>query len=427
MDYIKHIIDFVPSNEQEIQDKKIILEYIDKFPHNILLRDNEFAHITSSGFIMNPELDKVLMIHHNIRNTWAWTGGHADGDTDFLHVAIKEAKEETGIKEVRVLTDDIVSIDVLPVFGHVKRNKYVSAHLHLSIAYILIASEKETLIIKDDENSGVKWLSINKFTENHFDASDVYLYNKLINRAKQIYYNNVNFRKKVLELLKKNEALNANIINFIESYPAHHMEIIGESVFIKGISDRKWVYISSKSSAELKIIKNKLDIDDKCFAIIEDWMLPILTKGNNIKWKLSTMKLVLPSNETMPSILSNISKLTIEDSKFIYDNSDYKAYVSIEYISQRIRDGISSCVRIDNKLAAWGITQDDGAIGFLHVLPEYRRKRYGRDITVDLINKVRKAGKIPFVHIEENNTNSMSMAIGLGFRKDRIVNWFEIE
>lgn len=189
MDYIKQIIGFFPANEQESQDKKVLLDYIEKFPHNILLRDNEFAHVTSSGFIMNKELDKVLMVHHNIRNTWAWTGGHVDGDTDFLHVAIKEAKEETGINAVTALTKNIVSIDILPVYGHVRRSKYVSAHLHLSVAYILIASEKETLIVKEDENSDVNWFSLDKFTEDYFDVKDVYLYNKLIHRAKQINNN----------------------------------------------------------------------------------------------------------------------------------------------------------------------------------------------------------------------------------------------
>jgi 8-oxo-dGTP pyrophosphatase MutT (NUDIX family) len=191
MDYIKQIIDFTPVNEQEIQDKKVILNYIEKFPHNILLRENEFAHITSSGFIMNKSLDKVLMIHHNIRNTWSWTGGHVDGDSDFLHVAIKEAKEETGINTFTTLTENIVSIDILPVFGHVRRNKYVSVHLHLSVAYILIASEEETLIVNEDENSDVGWFALDRFTEEYFDANDVYLYNKLINRALFIKNNRI--------------------------------------------------------------------------------------------------------------------------------------------------------------------------------------------------------------------------------------------
>jgi 8-oxo-dGTP pyrophosphatase MutT (NUDIX family) len=184
MDYVKQVLEFVPSNAQETQDKRVFLDYIEKFPNNLLLRENEFAHITSSGFIMNKELDKVLMIHHNIRNTWAWTGGHVDGDADFLHVAIKEAKEETGINVVTAYTEKIVSIDILPVYGHVRRNKYVSAHLHLSVAYVLIASEKEKLIVKEDENSGVNWFSLDEFNKDYFDANDIYLYNKLIHRAK---------------------------------------------------------------------------------------------------------------------------------------------------------------------------------------------------------------------------------------------------
>lgn len=186
MDYIQQIKEYIPFNVQENQDKKVILNLIDRFAHNILLRENEFAHITSSGFIMNKALDKALMVHHNIRNTWAWTGGHVDGDNDFLHVAIKEAKEETGIINVRPLVDSIISIDILPVFGHTRRNKYVNAHLHLSIAYILIASENETLIINKNENSGVCWFDIEKLNNNNFNADDVYLYNKLINKANQI-------------------------------------------------------------------------------------------------------------------------------------------------------------------------------------------------------------------------------------------------
>lgn len=185
MDYIEQIIEYVPANEQEGQDKRVILDYIGRFKENVLLRENEIAHITSSGFIMNESLDKVLMVHHNIYNAWAWTGGHADGDSDLLHVAVKEAKEETGIIRVKPLTEDIVSIDILPVSGHVRRNVYVNSHLHLSIAYILIAGEDETLIVNRDENSGVRWFGIESFTEDNFEAADVYLYNKLINKAKR--------------------------------------------------------------------------------------------------------------------------------------------------------------------------------------------------------------------------------------------------
>jgi len=185
MDFETEIFKFIPQNEQEYNDKKILLDYINRYKDNVLLRENKIAHITSSGFIMNPLLDKVLMIHHNILDTWAWTGGHADGDPDLLHVAIKEAQEETGVLNVTPLSKKIASIDILPVFGHNKNGLYVSAHLHLSIAYVLICDELEPLKVKPDENSGVAWLEIEKITRENFDSSDVYLYSKLINKTKQ--------------------------------------------------------------------------------------------------------------------------------------------------------------------------------------------------------------------------------------------------
>lgn len=185
MDFVKQIIDYIPINEQEKQDKKVILNYIKVFPENILLRENEVAHITSSGFIMNNSLDKALMVHHNIRNTWAWTGGHVDGDRDLLHVAMKEAKEETGIINVTPLIPSIASIDIGVVNGHMRKNKYVNSHLHLSIAYILIADENEKLVINKEENSGVSWFELDKFNRKHFSEFDVNLYGKLIRKAKQ--------------------------------------------------------------------------------------------------------------------------------------------------------------------------------------------------------------------------------------------------
>lgn len=185
MEYVKEIEEYKCVNIQEEQDKKVILDYIKAYPHNILLRENEFAHITSSGFILNEGLDKVLMVHHNIRDTWGWTGGHADGDTDFLYVAIKEAKEESGIKSVEALGTEIASIDILPVYGHMKNGAYISAHQHLSVAYLLIAKEEEELIVKPDENTAVRWFSLEELNEEYYDKKDLYVYNKLIAEAKR--------------------------------------------------------------------------------------------------------------------------------------------------------------------------------------------------------------------------------------------------
>ena len=184
MNYKEAIMAYQPVNEQEEAEKRVILQYINEYPHNILLRENEFGHMTSSGFIMNKDLTKVLMIHHNIYNTWAWTGGHADGDEDLLYVAMKEAKEETGVEKIEPLMEEIASIDILPVWGHVKKGKYVATHMHLSVAYILIADEDQALHINEDENSGVKWIAIEDIEKYSNETEIISIYHKLIQKAK---------------------------------------------------------------------------------------------------------------------------------------------------------------------------------------------------------------------------------------------------
>lgn len=231
----------------------------------------------------------------------------------------------------------------------------------------------------------------------------------------------------VLNFLKADLIRNMNIINFIENYPVYCIERVGNSIVVKGTSDRNWVYISCRNIDELAAIKKNLEDDDTCFAAVEDWMIPILTVNKTIKWKLSTIKLYLPENAVLPDSKYALSSLKAEDAQYIYKNSDYKDYLSKEYIQERIKNGISAGIYDSGRLIAWCITQDDGAVGFLHVMPEYRLRGYGRKVTINVINKVRQHGKIPFVHIESTNVKSMKLALSLGFVKDRYINWFEIK
>ena len=155
---------FNPYNEQEEVERKIMLKYINDFD-DVLTRQNEYGHFTSSAFVLNKERTKILMIYHKIYNSWAWTGGHSDGDSDLLYVAMKEAKEETGIKNVAPISKNIYSLELMNVNGHEKREKYVGSHVHLNVTYLLEADENEKIHIKEDENSGVKWVPIDKILE----------------------------------------------------------------------------------------------------------------------------------------------------------------------------------------------------------------------------------------------------------------------
>ena len=186
VDDLKNSIEkFKPFNEQEEVEKRIMLKYINDFD-DVLTRKNEYGHFTSSAFILNKERTKMLMIYHKIYNSWAWTGGHSDGDSDLLYVAMKEAKEETGITSVKPIKDDIYSLEIITVNGHEKRGKYVGSHVHLNTTFLLEADENESIRIKEDENSGVKWVPIEEITSiSNEKWVCERVYSKIINKMKK--------------------------------------------------------------------------------------------------------------------------------------------------------------------------------------------------------------------------------------------------
>ena len=150
---------YQPCNEQEARDQAVILRFLDT-NGDAFLRTNTLAHMTASAWVVNEARTKVLMVYHKIYDSWSWTGGHADGDEDLLAVALREAREETGVQHVRPVSEDIFSLEVLTVDGHEKRGEYVPSHLHLNVTYLLEADEHDALHIREDENSGVRWFTL---------------------------------------------------------------------------------------------------------------------------------------------------------------------------------------------------------------------------------------------------------------------------
>ena len=149
---------YTPFNEQEEMDRENILVFLfdnkDAFE-----RSNETAHMTASAWVVNRDRSRVLMVYHKIYDSWSWTGGHADGETDLLSVALREVTEETGVKNVKPVSDEIFSLEILTVDGHEKRGRYVSSHLHMNVTYLLEADDGEALRICEGENKGVAWFS----------------------------------------------------------------------------------------------------------------------------------------------------------------------------------------------------------------------------------------------------------------------------
>lgn len=149
---------FKPFNEQEEKDRLQILRWMDT-GLDLYTRENGMAHFTASAWVMSMDHRKVLMAFHKIFQSWAWLGGHVDGEKDLLQTALREVREESGVTHVKPLRTDIFSLEILPVAGHWKKGKYVSSHLHLNVTYLLMADEREPLRRKPDENTQVAWFS----------------------------------------------------------------------------------------------------------------------------------------------------------------------------------------------------------------------------------------------------------------------------
>jgi 8-oxo-dGTP pyrophosphatase MutT (NUDIX family) len=125
MTIVEQLQEYKPFDEQERIDKEVILHFL-YTNENAFLRSNTLAHMSASAFVVNSSLDKVLFAYHKIYNSWAWLGGHADGEENLSLVAMKEAREESGVGNIHLLDEAPFSIEVLPVSGHIKREQYVN-------------------------------------------------------------------------------------------------------------------------------------------------------------------------------------------------------------------------------------------------------------------------------------------------------------
>ena len=184
MNLLEQIKNYTPVNEQEENDKEQMLAFMQE-NGNCLTRENTVAHFTTSIWTVNKERTKTLMAYHNIYNSWSWLGGHADGIENLAEVAMRELQEETGVKNARLVSDEILSIETLTVDGHMKKGKYVSSHLHFNLTYLAEADESETLVVNEDENQAVKWFTFEDALKASTEPWMVeHIYKKLINKSR---------------------------------------------------------------------------------------------------------------------------------------------------------------------------------------------------------------------------------------------------
>jgi 8-oxo-dGTP pyrophosphatase MutT (NUDIX family) len=141
------------AEEIEFKEKTIqfVKEHEDCFERSLLI-----GHITASAWLLNRNESKALLMHHTKLDRWFQLGGHCDGDSDTLAVAIKEAQEESGINGIVAITSEIFDIDIHQIPEH----KGIPAHLHYDIRFLLKVDSNE-IVVQNVESKELRWIEKN--------------------------------------------------------------------------------------------------------------------------------------------------------------------------------------------------------------------------------------------------------------------------
>ncbi|RFS13858.1 NUDIX hydrolase [Emticicia sp. C21] len=134
-------------------------DFINAHP-NCFDRELLIGHVTGSAWIVDNSGKFVLLTHHRKLDRWLQPGGHCDGDSDVLRVALKEAIEETGVQDIQSVNESIFDVDV----HEIPERKGIPAHLHYDIRFLFIADKAIPLVITEESND-LAWVELSKVEE----------------------------------------------------------------------------------------------------------------------------------------------------------------------------------------------------------------------------------------------------------------------
>ncbi len=142
-----------------------------------LLRSCVPGHLTGSVWIVSPDRKRTLLTHHHKLDKWLQLGGHADGDGDLLNVALREAREESGLTRFRVVSPEVFDVD-----RHwIPPRKTEPGHYHHDLRFIIEADPAEPLVISN-ESKDLAWVDVAAVTSLNPEESMARMVRKTLGR-----------------------------------------------------------------------------------------------------------------------------------------------------------------------------------------------------------------------------------------------------
>lgn len=158
-DHLRNLLgQYSPQDPNEIFYKTQMLDFLERH-HDCFDRSCSPGHFTGSCWLLNQDGSQVLLMHHKKLNIWVQPGGHCDGDTDVLRVAIKEAQEESGMEHITPLSETIFDIDI----HQIPERPGEPAHNHYDVRFLLQLTSDEQPI-QNNESNALQWFDKNEST-----------------------------------------------------------------------------------------------------------------------------------------------------------------------------------------------------------------------------------------------------------------------
>lgn len=153
----------------------------------------------------------------------------------------------------------------------------------------------------------------------------------------------------------------------------------------------------------------------------------VLIREKEIRQFSDCVQLFLPEDAVVEADMSGVVPLEPEMASFIHDHYEYSHIISKKYIKDRIKAGPAFGIMENGKPVGWVMTHEEGTMGILQVLPEYRRRGLAFKLDCALVNSLRKMGKPCISHIVKGNTASLSVSEKMGFKYSCDVQWIILE
>ncbi|OQB94312.1 MAG: NUDIX domain protein [Verrucomicrobia bacterium ADurb.Bin122] len=163
-----------PLESGEAEMGREIVRFVETH-EDCFLRSCLSGHLTGSAWIVNAARTQTLLTHHRKLDRWLQLGGHADGETDLAQVAMREAREESGLTELRLVAREPFDVDRhwIPERGD------VPGHRHLDLRF-LVEGDPAAACVVSHESKALAWVPLAAVAELNPSESMVRLVKKTL-------------------------------------------------------------------------------------------------------------------------------------------------------------------------------------------------------------------------------------------------------